>query len=145
MWLANPILFPKPDERIRITVGLRGLNQALQNRHLPIPSVDNVLPMLNGKPVFSKLDLKTALHQLELDSESRPLTVFCAGDHLMRHKRLKMGTLPASGKLDQRLCPILTNIKNGTVIQDDIVIAATGLPFITPHWTMSSLLYKPLD
>ena len=127
-WLANPVLVPKPDGNIRITVDLRGLNQVLQNPHLPIPRVEDVLPMCNGKSVFSKLDLKTAFHQLELDSESRPLTVFRAGDRLMRYKRLTMGTLPASDELNQRLRPILANIKDAMVIQDDIVIAATDLP-----------------
>ena len=127
-WLANPVLVPKPDGNIRITVDLRGLNQALQNPHLPIPRVEDVLPMFNGKSVFSKLDPKTAFHHLELDSESRPLTVFRAGDRLMRYKRLTMGTLPASGELNQRLRPILANIKDATVIQEDIVIAATDLP-----------------
>ena len=46
----------------------------------------------------------------------------------MRYKRLTMGTLPASGELNQRLRPILANIKDAMVIQDDIVIAATDLP-----------------
>ena len=124
-WLANPVLVPKPDGNIRITVDLRGLNQALEDPHLPIPRVEDILPMFNGKSIFSKLDLKTAFHQLELDTASRPLTVFRAGDRLMRYKRLTMGTLPASGELNQRLRPILANIPNAAVIQDDIVIAAT--------------------
>ena len=38
-----------------------------------------------------------------------------------------MGTLPASGELNQRLRPILANIPNAAVIQDDIVIAATDI------------------
>ena len=41
----------------------------------------------------------------------------------MRYKRLTMGILPASGDLNSRLCPIITNIPNAAVIQDDIVIA----------------------
>ena len=131
-WLANPVLVPKPDGNIRITVDLRGLNQALEDPHLPIPRVEDILPMFNGKSIFSKLDLKTAFHQLELDAASRPLTVFRAGDRLMRYKRLTMGTLPASGELNQRLRPILANIPNAAVIQDDIVIAATD---ITSHST----------
>ena len=115
---------------MRITVDLRGLNLALKNPHLPIPRVEDIMPMFNGKSLFSKLDLKTAFHQLALDAASRPLTVFCAGDHLMRYKRLTMGTLPASSELNQRLPPILANIPNAAVIQDDIVIAA---PDIASH------------
>ena len=126
-WLANPVLVPKPDGTMRITVDLRGLNQALENPHLPIPRVEDIMPMFNGKSIFSKLDLKTTFHQLELDAVSRPLTVFRAGDRLMRYKRLTMGTLPASGELNQRLRPILANIPNAAVIQDDIVIAATDI------------------
>ena len=34
-----------------------------------------------------------------------------------------MGTLPASGELNSRLRPIIANIPNAAVIQDDIVIA----------------------
>ena len=45
----------------------------------------------------------------------------------MRYKRLTMGTLPASGELNQRLRPILANIPNAAAIQDDIVIAATDI------------------
>ena len=129
-WLANPVLIPKPDGTIRITVDLRGLNQALEDPHLPIPRIEDIMPMFNGKTIFSKLDLKTAFHQLEIDAASRPLTVFRAGDRLMRYKRLTMGTLPASGELNQRLRPILSNIPNAAIIQDDIVIAATD---ITSH------------
>ena len=65
-WLANPVLVPKPDGSIRITVDLRGLNQALLNPHLPIPRVEDVLPMFNGKSVFSKLDLKQPFTSLNL-------------------------------------------------------------------------------
>ena len=125
-WLSNPVLVPKADGSMRITVDLRNLNKALQNTHLPIPRVEDIMPMFAGKTIFSKLDLKTAFHQLELAEESRPLTVFRAGDRLMRYKRLTMGTLPASGELNHRLRPVIANIPNAAVIQDDIVIAAAN-------------------
>ena len=126
-WLANPVLVPKPDGNMRVTVDLRGLNRALLNPHLPISRLEDIMPIFNGKSVYSKLDLKTAFHQLELDQESRPLTVFRAGDRLMHYKRLAMGMLPASGELNQRLRPVLARIPNATIIQDDIVIATNDL------------------
>ena len=122
-WLSNPVLVPKADGSMRVTVDLRNLNKALQETHLPIPKVDDIMPMFTGKSVFSKLDPKTAFHQLELSEYSRILTVFCAGDHIIRYKRLTMGTLPVSGEINSRLRPIIANIPNATVIQDDIVVA----------------------
>ena len=46
-----------------------------------------------------------------------------------------MGTLLASGKLNKSLRPILTNLPNAAVIQDDIVIKATDIQ------TMFTFLY----
>ena len=122
-WLSSPELVPKADGSMRVTVDLRNLNKALQGTHLPIPVVDDIMSMFTGKSVFSKLDLKTAFHQLELSEDSWILTVFRAGDRLMRCKRLTMGTLPASSELNFRFCPIIANIPNAAVIQDNIVIA----------------------
>ncbi len=42
---------------------------------------------------------------------------------LMRYKRRTMVTLPASGQLNSRIRPIIANIPNAAVIQDDIVVA----------------------
>ena len=122
-WLSSPVLVPKTDGSMRITVDLRNLKKALQDTHLPIPRADDIMPMFTGKSIFSKLDLKIVFHQLELSEDSQILTVFHAGNRLMLYKRLTMGTLPASGELNSRLCPIVANIPNTTVIQDNIVVA----------------------
>lgn len=83
--------------------------------------------MFNRKFIFSKIDLKAAFHQLELDAASHPLAISRAGDRLIRYKHLSIGNLPASGELNQRLHPILANIPNTEVIQDDTVITATDI------------------
>ena len=79
-WLSNPVLVPKTDGSMRVTVDLRNLNKALQDTHLPIPRVDDIMSMFTGKSIFSKLDLKTDFHQFELSEDSRILTVYRAGD-----------------------------------------------------------------
>ena len=122
-WLSNPVLVPKADGSMRVTVDLRNLHKALQDTHLPILRVDDIISMFTGKSIFSKLDLKIAFHLLELSEDSRILTVFCAGDCLIWYKRLTMGTLPASGELNSWLRPIIANIPNTAVIQDNIIVA----------------------
>ena len=76
-----------------------------------------------GNKIFSKLDLKSAFHQLELEPESRLLTVFHAGDRLMRYTRLTMGTKPASGELNKALLPLFSHIPGAYVIHDDLIVA----------------------
>eukprot|EP00112_Aurelia_sp_Birch-Aquarium-sp1_P010952 Seg2314.7 transcript_id=Seg2314.7/GoldUCD/mRNA.D3Y31 product="Transposon Tf2-3 polyprotein" pseudo=true protein_id=Seg2314.7/GoldUCD/D3Y31 len=142
-WISNPVLVPKPDGSLRITVDLRQVNKAIENTHLPIPRVEDILPMFAGKQIFTKLDLRTAYHQLELSAESRPLTVFRAGDKLMRYKRLTMGSLPASGELNSRLRPMLANIADAEIIHDDIVIASETRE--THNKTLSQVLQVLCD
>jgi hypothetical protein len=98
-WISNPVVVPKSDGALRITVDLRHVNKALENTHLPIPRVQDILPMFAGKTIFSKLDLRSAFHQLELAKQSRHLTVFRAGDKLKRYKRLSgvERELPSTG------------------------------------------------
>ena len=69
-WPSNLVLIPKADGSMQVTVDLRNLNKALQDIHFPIPRVDDIMPMFSGKSIFSKLDLKTVFHQLELSKDS---------------------------------------------------------------------------
>ena len=71
--------------------------------------------------MFSKLALRQAFHQLELDEESCLIAVFHAGDRLMRYRRLTMGAKPASGELNKALSPIFQDIPYAHVIHDDII------------------------
>ena len=56
----------KPDE-IRICVDMRMPNKANKRTRHIMPTVDDILMRLNEATVFSKLDLNSGYHQLELD------------------------------------------------------------------------------
>ncbi len=105
-WVSNIVLSPKDDGGIRVTIDLREANKAIEATNIPIPRVEAIKTRMSGCKVFSKLDLKQAFHQLELDEESRSITVFHAGNRLMRYRRLTMGAKPASGELNKALSPI---------------------------------------
>ena len=121
-WVSNVVLTPKDNGGIRVTIDMRQANKAIQKTNLPIPRPEEISSQLSGYKVFSKLDFASAFHQLELDEESRILTVFHANGRLMRYKRLTMGTAPASGELNKALRPIFQDIKDAHVIQDDLII-----------------------
>ena len=106
-----------------MTVDMRQANKAIQQTHIPIPRAEEIKSQLAGYKVFSKMDFKSAFHQLKLDEDSRLLTVFHAGDRLMRYKRLTMGSSPASGELAKALKPIFRDLRDVHVIHDDLIIA----------------------
>ena len=95
-WVSNLVLCPKPDGGLRVTVDMREPNKAILDTGLPIPRPEDIRKELVGCKYFTKLDFRTAFHQLELDESSRYLTVFHHDGKLKRHSRLTMGAKPAS-------------------------------------------------
>ena len=72
-WVSPLVVTPKPKnpDEIRLFIDMRQPNRAiLRERHLT-PTIDDLIHDLNGATVFSKIDLKSGYHQLELAPESR--------------------------------------------------------------------------
>eukprot|EP00112_Aurelia_sp_Birch-Aquarium-sp1_P021838 Seg5974.1 transcript_id=Seg5974.1/GoldUCD/mRNA.D3Y31 product="Retrovirus-related Pol polyprotein from transposon 17.6" protein_id=Seg5974.1/GoldUCD/D3Y31 len=123
-WISNVVLAPKDDGGIRVTVDMRQANLAIESTNILIRRVEDIETQLAGCQHFSKLEFKSAFHQLELDEESKKITVFHARDRLMRYRKLTMGTKPASTKLTKALLPLLHSIPEAHVIHDDLIVAA---------------------
>ena len=132
-WTSNVVIAPKGDGDIRITLDAKNVNKALLSSNYPIPRQEDIKARLAGSKYFSKLDLKSAFWQLEIEEESRPLTVFHCLGKMYRYKRLVMGLKPAQGELNAALQPLFSLLKSVHVIHDDIVIATKTL---AEHETM---------
>ena len=75
-WVAPVVVVPKPLGDIRFCVDMRQANMAVKRERFPIPTTDEVLQDLNQSKFFSKLDLTSAYHQVQLSPESRDITTF---------------------------------------------------------------------
>ena len=117
------MLVPKDDGEIRVTLGAKNVNKALLSSNFPIPRQEDIKTRMAGCKVFSKLDLRSAYWQLEIDEKARHMTVFHAGGKLYRYKRLVMGLKPSQGELNAALQPLFASVPEAHVIHDDIVIA----------------------
>ena len=126
-WVSAPVIVPKPDGSIRITLDARNINKAIQANNTPIPRMEEIKAQLSGAKYFSKMDLKSAFWQLELHPDVRYLTVFECNGQLYRYKRLLMGVKPAQGELNMALRPIFANIPDVYLIHDDLIIAAKSM------------------
>ena len=61
---------------IRITSDNKKLNKAIIRQTRPMPSVQSLSYDLNGNKWFSKIDIRDAFNQIELDEQSKILTTF---------------------------------------------------------------------
>ena len=93
----------------------------IRERH-PIPTVDEVLQNLNQSSVYSKLDLKWGYHQIELEEESRNITVFTTHKGLYRYKRLMFGISAAPELYQYIMQQVLQGCDGAENISDDIII-----------------------
>ncbi|GBG79806.1 hypothetical protein CBR_g30069 [Chara braunii] len=72
-----PVLFVrKKNKDLRLCIDYRKLNAQTIRNAGPLPRIDDLLERLGGAKFFSKLDLKSGYHQLEIRQEDRYKTAF---------------------------------------------------------------------
>ena len=95
--LSNGVSFvrivPKPDNDIQLFFDMRRANTAISRVRYPIPTIDVIMQDLDQSKVFSKLDIKRANHQIELEPNSRDITTFVTHNGLYCYKRPMFGII----------------------------------------------------
>ena len=97
-------------------------NLAIPHEQHPTPTVDDLIHTLNGRTVFSTLDLHAGYHQLLLDEESRYITIFQTHKGLRRYKTLSFGISSSSEVLQHAIAEELYDIPNAMNISDDVIV-----------------------
>ena len=120
-WVSPVVVIPKGDD-IRLCVDMRQANSGVRRERYPVPTVDEVLQDLNQSKYFSKLDLNSAYHQIELEPESRDITTFSTHRGLFRYKRLMFGVSCAPEMYQKILQQVLQECEGAHNILDDIII-----------------------
>ena len=122
--LVSPlVIVPKRDGDIRITIDMRVANQAIKRERHSIPTVEEIVQEMNEACHFSKLEISSGYHKLELDAASREITNFSTSFGPRRHKRLTLGDTSASEHYHQTLeRKVFYDLQNERNISDDVVI-----------------------
>ena len=66
----------KKDGTLRMCIDYRELNKLTIKNKYPLPRIDDLFDQLQGKTVFSKIDLQYGYHQLRIKDEDIPKTIF---------------------------------------------------------------------
>lgn len=122
-WISPMVVVPKGRNDIRICINMRFPNQAIQREHYPLPMIDTLLNKLRGSVYFSKLDITSAFHHIELHPDSRGITTFMTSRGLMRFKRLMFGINCAPEIFQRIMTEMLIGIEGIIVYIDDVVVS----------------------
>ncbi len=123
-WVSPIVVVPKPKApgKVRICVDMRAANTAIMRERHISPTLDDIVEQLNGSTVFSKIDLRSGYHQLQIEEECRQITTFSTHKGLFRYKRLNFGISSASEIFQKTIAQVLSGIPGALNISDDIII-----------------------
>ncbi|XP_055585385.1 uncharacterized protein K02A2.6-like [Uranotaenia lowii] len=121
-WISPMVVVPKGKDDVRICINMKNANEAVQREHYPLPVIDTFLNKLKGSKFYSRLDITSAYHHVELHPDSRSITTFMTGKGLMRFKRLMFGINAAPEIFQRIMTEMLRGIEGVIIYIDDIVV-----------------------
>ena len=72
---ASLVLFArKPNGTLRFCIDYCRLNAVTEKDRYPLPRIDEVLRLVLGSEILSKIDIHQAFHGVEIEEKSKPLT-----------------------------------------------------------------------
>jgi hypothetical protein len=75
-WGCPALFVAKRDKDLHLCVDYRPLNDVMIKNKYPLPCIDILFDQLAGGQVFSKIDLRSSYHQIEICAEDIPKTAF---------------------------------------------------------------------
>ncbi|UYV65309.1 K02A2.6-like [Cordylochernes scorpioides] len=122
-WAAPIVPVLKSDQTIRICGDFKiTANQALKVDQYPLHKAEDIFAALAGGEKFSKIDLRDAYSQLELDDESQLYTVINTHQGLYKYTRLPFGISSAPALFQKQMDILLKGIPMVSCALDDILI-----------------------
>lgn len=121
-WISPILVLFKKSGEIRICVDMRRANLAIARENFPLPTFEALMAKLRGAKFFTRLDLVSAYHQMELHEDSRKITTFITHIGVFRYKRLMFGVNAAPEIFQREYQSILAGLFNCINFLDDTLI-----------------------
>ena len=99
------------------------MNPNIEKELYPTPNNDEMFLKMQGGSTFSKIDLKQAYLQIEMDEKAKTLLVINTSKGLKQYQKMPFGITPASAIFQVTIENALRNIPRVGVRDDDIIIS----------------------
>ncbi|GBG70533.1 hypothetical protein CBR_g6661 [Chara braunii] len=131
-----PVLFvPKKGGKLRTCIDYRGLNRITRKNAYPLPRIDDLLDAAGGCKVFSKIDLKSGYHQIEVDPSDQHKIAFKTRDGLYEFIVMHFGLTNAPATFQCLMDKVLRDQLNRFVVVylDDNLIFSKSMEEHVKH------------
>ncbi|XP_029176870.1 uncharacterized protein K02A2.6-like [Nylanderia fulva] len=127
-WATPIVPVLKKDGGIRICGDFSiSVNPSLIVDEHPLPTLEELFASMSGGTIFSKIDLKQAYLQLQVEETDREILTLSTHKGLFKCNRLMYGVASAPAIWQRTIENILSGIPGVTVFLDDIRIAGKDL------------------
>ncbi len=107
------VLIKKPNsDQLRVTIDYRALNAKSKKDAFTTPRVDDLIAKMHGAKVFSKIDVKSAYHNIMIAPEDRHKIAFIFNSKLYEYNKVPFGLSSAPGTFNRLIGKILLGLDN---------------------------------
>ena len=122
-WATPIVPVVKRNQTVRICGDFKTtVNPVLKVDQYPLPRIEDIFASLAGGQKFSKLDLRQAYLQCEVEEESRKLLTINTHRGLYTYNRLVFGIASAPAIWQRSIDQVLQGVPNVQCILDDMII-----------------------
>ncbi|KAJ1206801.1 hypothetical protein NDU88_002198 [Pleurodeles waltl] len=121
-WISPVVITRKSDGKVRLCVDLRSVNQNIVVDVYPLPNLNELLTSVKDGRFFSKLDLRSAYHQIRLHPESKHITAFVTPEGTFQFTRMPFGLASAASVFQRMMAKMFGDVKGVLFFQDDVLV-----------------------
>ena len=122
-WVANIVLVPMKDDKVRMCVNYRDLNRASPKDNFPLPHIDTLVDNTTKNSRFSFMDGFSEYNQIRMASEDREKSIFVTMWGTFCYKVMPFGLKNARATYQRAMVTLFHNMmhKEIEVYVDDLI------------------------
>ncbi|GBM84853.1 Transposon Ty3-I Gag-Pol polyprotein [Araneus ventricosus] len=121
-WVQSLVIVEKPNGNLRLCLDPRDRNKVIKREHYQIPSADDIISRLEGKKIFSVVDLKDGFWHVPLDEVNSEICTFNTPFGRYKLNKMPFGIASALEIFQKRNQKLFGDIE-GVEIYFDIIVA----------------------